>query len=340
MIFFFLFIHYVSATSYDDCLKYNFIEPNASTIIKGARGADCIISCQDRLNHNFFCYSDVGFYYDIWYWIIMLGYIFIFCASIYSLYIMHSKDKHFNTKPNMLTNYFNITVSIIRIIWLALLYNNRTPDAYPNIIVWDMVLEKLGSSIILIEILCIILVWKNIISNTNNLQQYNNNTNDKLQFILKIIYIIITITIIPLAIIGAIYNPIYFYICNGFLGIIAIFLFSSSIIYSSILKKILLNNTNPTKKKLIANIQLVNNILASCGFWCIIITICAILKIFINPFLKLFVEWFSIYFSEIIILSSIIYSVSYKYMNKHISQNNHTTINTSAKQINSHFSTS
>ena len=101
---FLCFIHYVYATSYDDCLLNNFLDTNISSVIKGARGADCIMSCSDRLKYNFFCYSDVGGFYDLWFWIFMTGYLFIFCASNYSLYIMYAKEKQFNTKPNMLSN--------------------------------------------------------------------------------------------------------------------------------------------------------------------------------------------------------------------------------------------
>lgn len=85
--------------------------------------------------------------------------------------------------------------------------------------------------------------------------------------------------------------------------------------YSFVLNKLLLNNSNPTKQKLITNIKIVNNILFYSGITTIFITILSILKFFINPFVKLFVEWFIIYLSEIITLCGIIYSLSYKYRN-------------------------
>ncbi len=205
---FLLFINNTFATSYLECLQNNFIEFNATDIIIGARNTDCVMSCASRLKYNFFCYSDVGFHYDLWYWIIMVGYIFIFMTSIYSLYIMYSKEKHFNTKPNMLTTYLNIWTSTIRIIWLSLIYNNRTPDVLPHIEIYDKILEKLGQTTILIELFLIITLWKNIINSTNNMQQHNKTNNHKLNSFIQFVYISLCLITLPLTIFGAIIDPL------------------------------------------------------------------------------------------------------------------------------------
>jgi hypothetical protein len=206
------FLFYSSqAISYQECEEkglFNIIDNSESSNITGARGAECNITCSQRFLYDFMCYSDVGIYYDLWYWLFYILYIGSFIWSIYCSYIIFKVD---NFKLKLSSQNFTILGTIltllIRIIWLAGIYNGRTPDVFNGFVIFDAILVRSVQTLQLVLFMGIVMVWRNIINSTKYLKQIDKNQNQKLVKCVSIVYVAFAILILPISIIANLYMP-------------------------------------------------------------------------------------------------------------------------------------
>ena len=330
-IFFFLFIlqssfNYVQAMSYLECKNNGILNISYNTIfdssdIIGARGAGCNITCAQRYLSDFICYSDVGFYYDIWYWSVFFAYIITFIWSSYCSYQIYKSDNNkFTTTPQIITSFGIVFTIILRFIWLCGIYNGRTPDVFNGFPIFDAVISKTAQTLHLILFLGIILVWRNIVDSSTTLTRIDNNKNIKTFKYIFYLYLSMAIILLPISIISQLWFPRLGVITGIiFIGFFII-LMGSSIKYSFAINKIL--NNKPTHSKLIYSIKIMNNTFFIIGIFEIILIICIFLRLFINPYTKLFVNWTLIHTLEIIFLNLFSSTISHKARHPNIIKHN------------------
>ena len=321
-----LLFFYTQGVSYQECLdnnllNYNIIATNSSDII-GGRGEVCNISCAQRYYYDFICYSDVGFYYDIWYWILWFIYFITLCWVYYCSYKVYVYDKRtIKLGPQNFTLLGALITIILRFIWLCGIYNGRTPDVFNNIVLFDVILSKIVQSLHLLLFLGIILVWRNIVQSTTTLTKIDNNHQMKIFKCISIIYLIMAIILVPFSVGGQIWSP-RLNIVTGvvFMGFL-IGLIISSIKYSFAINKILNNqatiqstiqSTQTKNKNIIHSISITNRIFLFFGLIDIVYIICIYFRLFTNPLYKLYIQWLCLHIFESIFLMLFAYSVSFR----------------------------
>ena len=327
---------YTQGVSYHECLdlgllnKLNYTSDSSDII--GARGAECNITCAQRYWFDFICYSDVGIFYDIWYWILYFAYIVSFTWTCYCTYMVYKYDNYkITTTPQTFTLFGTILTVILRMIWLIGIYNGKTPDVFNGIVIFDVAISKTVQSIHLVLFLGIIFVWKNIVDSTTTLSRIGQKQNIKTLKYIAIIYTSVALILVPISVCAQLWIPKLGIVTGVIFLAFIITLITSSIKYSYAINKILTNNTNHTK--LIKSIKLINNIFFIIGSFEIILIICIYFRLFTNPMHKLFINWFLLHLFEIIFLNLFASTVSHKARYPNLNTNRQQSI-TVANSIN------
>jgi hypothetical protein len=308
------------AVSYQECvdngLLNNAISADSSLDIIGARGAQCNISCAQRFFYEFICYSDVGVYYDIWFWGSCFAYFSVLLWSIYCLYMILRIDA-FKIKigPQLMTICGVIFTGLIRLIWLAGMYNGRTPDVFDGFVIFDVILAKSIQTLQLVLFMGIVLVWKNIVDSTKHLKQIDKNQNSNILKYIAIIYTVVAVLLLPISVIANLYIPRLNMIVGAVIGIYVLLLIIASIKYSFGIRNILKNSSDSKKLNLIRSIQKTNLIFSCVGFIYIIVIICIYMRLLVDPVYKVFLNWGIISICENINLVLFSSSVSFKARN-------------------------
>ncbi len=298
---------------------------NQFDLIKGSRYSDCIMTCEQRYKFGYICYSDVGLNYDIWYWFTFLSFFAGFIWSIYCTAIIiksdfindHDHDKktfcYFNVNPQSITICVNNIVFLLRLVWLSLIYNGRSPDAIIGGVIVETFLIKLGQILIFTEFFGIILIWRNIVYYSISLKKIDKkddfiNYRKSIFFASALIFIIF-----PCSIIGDYILPPLAWVANIVLAILSIILIYNGVINAfSIIKLIKFGITDQSKKNAIRSVQIVNYIFCFTAIICNCMIIINYIGLIHNPLLIVWLWWFIIHTSEVIILCCLAYSVSHK----------------------------
>ena len=315
------------ALTYDQCIDHKFNQTNidlyADSNIHTGRYDDCIISCDQRYYYKLVCYSEYSYHYDAWWAFQLMCSIGLLYYSLDSLrYMIRAEsDSRPKLNPQFITIGSNIFISLIKIIWVACIFNGRDDSNIVGGLYLDIVIIKLVQCINLSEIFLLIIVWKTIIISTTNLKKIDNSVNNKNYIYTTTFISIIMFIIFPLSIIGKniqIFNTI----SNISVIIIMIGLIIASITYSFKLTKILNNGVSDLKRKnAIINIKFVNNSLCTCGIVACIMTFLNVFRLFEYPIIKLWLWITCIHMIEFVSLTIIAYSTSHKARNHNSSSN-------------------
>ena len=320
------------ALTYEQCKDHVFNRTNidlyADSNIYTGRYYDCVISCDQRLEYKFSCYTELGFNYDLWWGLLFSGSVFLLAYSINSLKYMIRAEPDFKPKfnPQFITICSNIIVSILKIIWMACIFNGRDNSSVYGGVYLDIVLIKLNQSIIFSEMFGLILIWRTIVVSTTNMKKIDKSAN-KTNYLYAIGFIsIMMFLVFPLSILG---KQIPF--LNLFSNIVVVlFIFGlmvSSLIYSFKLTKILNNGIDDIKRKnAITNIKFVNISLCVSGIYGIILPLINTFRLFEHPIIKLWIWVFGVHSIEFYVLFMIAYSTSYKAKNNINSTSNNFSI--------------
>ena len=306
------------ALSYEQCIGHivntTYINLYADTNIFGGRYDNCDITCDQRLYYKYYCYSDLGSHYDVWWAILLLFAIGLFTYSVYSLYHMIKAESDSKPKinPQYINVYATIVISIIKFIWMICTFNGKDPNSIIGGKYMDFFAIKFSQCIIFSELFLLILVWKTIVNTTQNMKKIDNVITRK-NYIYTTLFICgLMLCVFPLAMIG-VDMPILYTISNVVLCVYLLILVIGSFIYSCQLNKILNSGIDDGKRKsAIQNIKIVNYGLCMAGILIFILFGLDTVNIFKNPIIRLWVYWFNLNLIEFVMYILIIYSVSYK----------------------------
>ena len=211
------------------------------------------------------------------------------------------------------------------------LYNVSSPDVFNGFVLFDVILAKSVQTLQLVLFMGIVLVWRNIVNSTTQFKQIDKDQNKNIIKWITSIYLTIAVLLLPTSIIANLYIPRLNFIVGIVIGIYIISLIISSVKYSFAINKILNNSNDTNKLNLIKSIQSTNSIFSFVGSVSIINIICMYIRLFINPYHKLLINWVIIHACELTCLNLFSYSVSYKA--RHSSHNSIKVRNQSASTI-------
>ena len=309
------------AFTYEQCKNHVFNRTNidlyADSNIYTGRNYDCVISCDQRIEYNFLCYTELGFQYDLWWGLLFSGTIALFLYSLNSLRYMIRAEPDYKIKfnPQFITIGTNIFVSVLKIIWMICIFNGRDNSSVWGGVYLDIVIIKLNQSLIFSEMFGLILIWKTIVVSTTNLKKIDKSSDQKnyyytIGFISTMMFLVF-----PLSILGR-NIKILNLVSNAVVVMYIIGLMIAGLIYSFKLTKILNNGICDIKRKnAITNIKFVNIGLWINGFLSGIIFILNTFKLLESPFIRIWIWSFGIHFIELCVSFMIAHSTSHKARN-------------------------
>jgi hypothetical protein len=313
----FTLFNHTFALTYEQCkghvFNQTYIDYFGDDNIYAGRYDDCIISCDQRIYFKYFCYSELGFKYDIWWAFLFAFSIGLLFYSIHSLrhMIRAESDSKPKLNPQYIIIFTTICISVIKIIWMICTFNGKDPHSIIGGKYLDFLISKFCQCIIFSEIFLLILVWKTLVNTTQNMKKIDNIITKK-NYIYTTLFICgLMLCVFPLAIVG-VATPFYFTLSNVILCIYLLMLMIGGVLYSFQLTKILnAGIENAKRKNVIINIKLVNNTLCFVGLCIFILFALNTINLFKDPTILLWVYWFNLNFFEFIMYFLIAYNISY-----------------------------
>lgn len=306
-----LIILFLLLRSIYGCLNSTIIEdPN---LLKGGRYTECNIECEQSKTLGYVCYEDISFSYDLWWIITFIGFMTGLFWSFFCLYAMIKTETKLKINPQFITIIVNIFVQLLRSIWLLCIVNGRSPmDMFGGIIL-ESTLVKLGQCLMFTEFFTIILVWKGLVDSSSTMKKLSKKDDNRNYRNAIIFSLILLVAVFPLSLVGNTIIPILATISNFILLIFVIGLLVGGLLYSNKIKSLLSGNMKDSKKKnAIRSIMIVTRTFTILGFICFVIVILNTFGFLSEPLLKVWVWWFGIHTSEIILLNLLAFSVSQK----------------------------
>jgi hypothetical protein len=123
-----------------------------------------------------YCYTDFGVLYDVWWWTILLGFVFVFVWTSRNSYIVYRNRRASPNKsmlePNVVIMHGNFVACVFRFLFLINCYNGRSPGGAIVHSIEDF-LVTIPQIIILSEYLIMSVVWGSIIEMTKTMRSIN-----------------------------------------------------------------------------------------------------------------------------------------------------------------------
>ena len=314
--------------------KNNTSLVSISELIGGGRDGECQMSCVNRLEFGYICYSDVGFTYDVWYLIMWLGYLIAFCYTIYSTFLL-TKVQQFTLNVQYTTILLNLFTIMTRIIWLICIYDGRMPDVILGGVITETILIKVGQTIMLSEFFGIIQVWKTLIESSTKMRKIDKKAQRRNKMMNAFFALFLIAIVGPLSILG-----IWIIELNTIVNIVLL-LFILGLVFGGVKYMIMIrellghSSNNETQNGVLKTIIHVVQIFCLCGVIALLTVVANTLKLTYEPFIRVWAWWFPVHICEVFVLTILPYSISTKARQERNKKNQSNEIITKTAMISS-----
>ena len=293
------------------CFAQNCLENTTDIVIGGGRDGVCEISCNVKKSQGYVCYSEVTYHYDIWYGLMLFGFIGTLGWTIKCLLVMLSLEK-FKLNTQFTTMLINCGVLLSRIIWLGCSYDGRVPSVQIGGHIMEKLIISLGQIFLIVEIFGIILVWKTLVDSSKSMKKIGSKDSTKNKRLTIGLSLFLIIFMTPITILS-IFFPFLNNIRNFILLAHIIGLIIGGTKYAINIKKMLSKGVRNKKiKSAVESVLFVTFCFNVVGIVALVFIVLNALGTFNDPYLKVWLWWFVVHCCEIVILFCIPYSISSK----------------------------